>query len=282
MFFRVAGLLLLVLFGESLAMSKAEESWELVWEEEFEYTGLPDSTRWVYETGWLRNQEEQWYAGPESGNIVVNDGLLTIEAKQVPKRNNPTYKPGGEKWRETREFIDVTSGSLTTEGKAAWLYGRIELKARLPQGKGVWPCLWTLGDNLRAVSWPKCGEIDILEFIGTMPGTVHGTVHFDSSGKHKGAHGEHQSEADLHGDFHVYAVEWSKDRIEWYFDDVLYHSFNVEDATVDGYNPFRKPQFLLVNLALGGGWAGPLDRSILPQKLELDWVRVWQKQSSRR
>ena len=171
-----------------------------------------------------------------------------------------------------------TSAALETRTKADWTYGRIEVRAKLPVGKGVWPAIWTLGTNegKPGSEWPHCGEIDIMEFVGKEPGIIHGTVHYFANGKHAML----QTQMPVHKtdtDFHVYAAEWTPTRINFFIDNQKYFSFHVSKADNDGQNPFRKPHFLILNLALGGDWAGPIDDTIFPQRMVVDYVRVYQK-----
>jgi beta-glucanase (GH16 family) len=136
-----------------------------------------------------------------------------------------------------------------------------------------------LGSNIREVGWPACGEIDIMEFVGHTPGFVHATVHFRKDGKHKSSGNRLAVEKPWDG-FHVYAVEWFPDRMDFYFDEQKYHTFAMNQADDKDDNPFRKPQYLLVNLALGGSWGGQIDDTIFPQKFLVDYVRVYQRQDA--
>jgi beta-glucanase (GH16 family) len=248
--------------------------YRLVWSDEFDYQGQPDAAKWGYEEGFVRNKELQYYTRDRRENARVEHGMLVIEGRKERFRNprfDPRHGPKGE-------YAEYTSASLITLHKASWLYGRIELRAKLPHGKGVWPAIWMLGANFPEVNWPACGEIDIMEFVGHTPNQVHATVHYPIGGKHKSSHKELAVEKPW-GDFHVYAMEWTPDRMDFYFDRTRYHSFEVKRADESGGNPFRRPQYLLVNLALGGGWGGPLDDAVLPQQFLVDYVRVYQKAS---
>jgi beta-glucanase (GH16 family) len=248
--------------------------WQLVWSDEFDYKGLPDSTKWDYEEGFVRNLEMQYYTRAQKKNTRVEKGVLVIEGRKE-QILNPKYKAGSDSWIEKREFGYYTSASLITKNKASWTYGRIEVRAKLPHGKGVWPAIWTLGANRAKVPWPASGEIDIMEFVGKDPNRVHATVHCGADGKPRSQGGKFQTEQPW-ADFHVYAIEWYHDRIDFYFDDHKYFTYSMDDAGKGEDNPFRKPQYLLINLALGGGWAGDIDDSILPQKYLIDYVRVYQ------
>ena len=171
---------------------------------------------------------------------------------------------------------DYTAASLITAGKASFLYGRIEVRAKLPKGQGVWPAIWLLGTNMTSRGWPRCGEVDIMEFVGKEPDRVRATVHFTRDGKHASKGGKLTTSAPS-DDFHIYALEWFPERMDFYFDQQKYFSFNLDEAGAGPDNPFRKPQYLLLNLALGGDWGGPMDNGVLPQQFKIDYVRVLQE-----
>jgi len=249
--------------------------WKLAWSDEFDYTGLPDKTKWDYEEGFIRNYESQYYMRERLENTRVENCMLVIEGRKESVKNS-FYKPGSSKEREDREQAQYTSASLITLGKASWRYGRIEVRAKLPQGKGVWPAIWMLGTNFKEVSWPLCGEIDIMEFVGHDPNHVHGTVHYDVDGQHTFKGNKIETQAP-YNDFHIYAIEWFEDRIDVFFDQTKYHTFVIDDAGKGENNRFRKPFYLLINLALGGTWGGEIDDSIFPQKYLIDYVRVYEE-----
>jgi beta-glucanase (GH16 family) len=235
--------------------------WELVWQDEFDAPGLPDSKKWVYEQGFVRNNEAQYYTKARQENCRVENGMLVIEARK-------------EKFRNAR----YTSASIHTLGKASWTCGRIEMRAKLPQGKGVWPAFWTLGDDIKKVGWPACGEIDIMEFVGHTPDRVHGTLHWKQGG-HR-SKGGNLTVSQPWADFHVYAVEWSPEKIDFFFDETQYLSVPLSTADAGARNAFNKPHHVKLNLALGGGWGGKIDDSIFPQKFVVDYVRVYQREEA--
>jgi beta-glucanase (GH16 family) len=254
-------------------IAKSEVSpWQLQWSDEFEVDGLPDAAKWNYEDGLVRNKEPQYYTR-RMENARVEGGMLVIEGRkeQFP---NPKYRAGSENWKEQQPFAPYTSASLNTQGKISWQYGRLEVRAKIPQGKGMWPAIWTLGDAIGQVGWPKCGEIDIMEFVGKEPNKVHGTTHFSVDDKHR-SKGKALTVERPFDDFHIYAVEWFPDRIDFYFDQNKFHTFNLDEAGVGPENPFRKPHYLLLNLAIGGTWGGEVDETVLPQKYLVDYVRVY-------
>ena len=252
--------------------------WELVWSDEFDHDGLPDPAKWNYEEGYIRNQEKQYYTRERKENARVENGLLVIEGRKEQFKN-PRHRPGSTNYRSANEFADYTAASLVTSKKASWLYGRIEVRAKLPQGQGVWPAIWMLGDNENTFGWPRCGEIDIMEFVGHDPNHVHATLHYSLDGKHK-SNGSKLETPAPYDDFHLYAMEWNKDRMDFFFDDKKYHTFELNTADEKGENPFRKPQFLMINLALGGEWGGKIDDAIMPQKYLIDYVRVYREKNA--
>ena len=259
------------------AISLHASSWQLIWSDEFDAAGAPASAKWGYETGFVRNNELQFYTENRRENARVEAGHLLIEGRREEYRN-PAFDPNAAATSRRRSAAggQYTSASLTTEGKASFLYGRIEVRAKLPQGKGVWPAIWMLGTNMPAIGWPRCGEIDIMEFVGKEPDWVHATVHFNKDGKHA-SKGSKLAVSAPFQDFHVYACEWSSERMDFYFDQQKYFSFELDAAGTGADNPFRKPQYLLINLALGGEWGGPMDNSVLPQQYLIDYVRVYKE-----
>jgi beta-glucanase (GH16 family) len=254
--------------------------WSLVWSDEFNYTGLPNQEKWDYEQGFIRNRELQYYTKARKENARVEDGCLVIEARKEDWPN-PDYRPGSSSRRpqKSREKADYTSASLITKGKERWTYGRIEVRARLPQGRGVWPAIWMLGTNIRDVGWPTCGEVDIMEYVGFDPNTVHANVHMAKYNHTKGTGKGSKIETDKpYASFHTYAFEWTPEKMDFFFDENKYFTFNNEHTGVEAW-PFDQPMYLILNLAIGGSWGGQkgIDESIFPQKFLIDYVRVYQK-----
>jgi len=237
--------------------------WKLIWSDEFNYQGLPDSAKWGYEEGFVRNHEKQYYTKARLENARVEDGHLVIECRKE-HFTPPNHAP-----------VEYTAASLITKNKASWQSGRIEVRAKLPHGKGVWPAIWMLGTNITQVGWPRCGEIDIMEFVGKEPRGIHGTVHYAIDGKHQSDGGKLETDRPWE-DYHIYALEWTPERMDFYFDHQKYHSVPVAKANQGAANPFRAPQYLLLNFALGGSWGGPVDDAMLPQQFLIDYVRVYQ------
>jgi beta-glucanase (GH16 family) len=270
------GMLLFALAMTSVAWAG---DWKLVWSDEFNYEGLPDKKKWDYEEGFVRNRELQYYTRARKENVRVENGALVIEGRKEVFQN-PRYEKNSKNWRKNRKQAEYTSGSVTTRGKADWLYGRIEVRAKLPHGKGIWPAIWMLGTNIGKIGWPKCGEIDIMEFIGKDPNHVYATVHYAINRKHRSQGGRLKTKAPYDA-FHVYAVEWRPDRMDFFFDKTKYFTCHIDKAGEGADNPFRKPQYLIINLALGGSWGGRVDDTVLPQKYLIDYVRVYQMKNGK-
>jgi len=265
---------LLALLGSTLALLAQDARWELVWADEFDYTGLPDATKWGYEVGFVRNQERQYYTKARKKNARVENGHLVIEAHKEAFAN-PRYKKGSKRWHEARKNAEYTAASLITLNRASWRYGRIEVRAKLPKAKGSWPAIWMLGTNHTKIGYPFCGEIDIMEFVGHRPDVVLGTMHFpDAKGKHKSSGGRLKTAAPA-DDFHIYAIEWNEQRIDFFFDKERYFTFPLDKANVGKDNPFRKPFYLLINYAVGGTWIPDIDPSAFPSRYLIDYVRVY-------
>ena len=232
--------------------------WELVWSEEFEYSGSPDPETWAYETGYIRNNEMQYYTD-ELKNVRVEDGLCIITARL-----------------ETEDSL--TSASIHTWGQKEFLFGRIEVRAQIPSARGSWPAIWMLGTNRSELGWPACGEIDIMEHVGYDPDLIHANVHTKAYNHAIGTNKGNQIEVpDPWLDFHVYAVEWFEDHMDFFLDDSLYFSFENDGTGNFETWPFDKPHYLLLNLAYGGSWGGNqgVDTSRLPLEYKIDYVRYY-------
>ena len=235
----------------------------LVWSDEFNYTGLPDNTKWGYDVGghgW-GNNELQYYTKERSENARVEGGNLIIEAR-----------------RENMENREYTSARLVSKNKGDWKYGRVEVKAKLPQGRGIWPAIWMLPTEWKYGDWPRSGEIDIMEFVGYEPDRVHGTVHTQSFNHSIGTQkGSSLQFTDLASASHVYAIEWHADKIDFFVDNQRYFTFtNTNRGSADW--PFDQTFHLILNVAVGGNWGGAqgVDPSVYPQRFVIDYVRVYQ------
>lgn len=254
---------------EVLTQNMDGSEWTLVWSDEFDTDGLPDESHWTYDIGnWgWGNNELQYYTVARPENARVEDGNLIIEARKGDM---------GEKW---------TSARLTTREKTTFLYGKIELKAKVPKERGNWAAGWTLGDAyVDELSWPYCGEIDIMESVGyemndtTGDGIAHASVHvgayYFKLNNHRTSVTEVQN---MNEEFHSYAIEWTPEYIKAYVDEREYFSY---DDTADSLTwPFDEPQNIILNLAMGGGWGGAqgMDESVNSQKIVVDYVRVYER-----
>jgi beta-glucanase (GH16 family) len=231
---------------------------KLVWADEFDYQGLPEATKWDYEVGMIRNREAQYYVKAREKNTRVENGNLIIEAHKEPF-----------------ERAQYSSGSLRS--KADWKYGRIEVRAKIPTGRGMWPAIWMLPSD-RSDRWPACGEIDIMENVGFDPDTILGTVHTKSYNHTIGTQKGDKIKAEKpYEGFHVYAIEWDEEKIDFYFDDTKYFTFKNEGTGKNEW-PFDKPFHVKLNIAVGGSWGGMkgIDDGIFPQQMVIDYVRVYQ------
>lgn len=256
------------------------EEWKLVWSDEFDRDGLPDPAKWTHEEGFIRNRELQYYTKDRKENARVEGGHLIIEARKerFPNAHFRAEAPEN-RWQQRREHADYTSASLTTEGKASWTHGKIEVRAKVPSGRGTWPAIWMLGTNRGQVGWPACGEIDILEYVGHEPGVVHANVHTKGFNHTRGnGRGARTSVPDAEKAFHIYALEWTPQRMDFFVDERKYFTLENDGTGVDSW-PFNAPQYLILNLAIGGSWGGEkgVDDSIFPQYLTVDYVRVYQR-----
>ena len=245
--------------------SRVCEIGNLVWSDEFDQDGLPDASKWRYDTGghgW-GNQELQYYTSSRSENARVENGNLIIEARK-------------ESWSGS----EYTSARLLS--RQEWTYGRFEASAKLPSGRGTWPAIWMLPDLGRYGGWPRAGEIDIMEHVGFDPDRVHSTVHTDAYNHTKGTHrGASTVVSTARSAFNVYAVEWTPSEIRGYVNSTHYFTFRNERLTNsqadDRHWPFDHPFHLIFNIAVGGTWGGQqgVDPNIWPQRLEVDYVRVY-------
>jgi len=207
--------------------------------------------------------------------------LLLIEARKERWKNPASAPEAKAKDRRGKgpESAEYTSASLITRGKAAWTHGRIEVRAKLPSGRGTWPAIWTLGTDISKVSWPACGEIDIMEFVGYEPGVVHANIHTRKYNHvKKTGKGDKVKVPDASEAFHVYAVEWDKECMGFSVDGKTYFTYRNEGTGPDTW-PFDGDQYLILNLAIGGAWGGQkgIDDSAFPQRYLIDYVRVYQK-----
>lgn len=241
---------------------KSDGLYHLVWSDEFDKDGLPDPSKWAHEVGgngW-GNNELQYYTDKSLTNSRISDSILYIIAQNDGSQGNP-----------------YTSARLVTKDKVNLKYGKFEIRAKLPKGKGTWPAIWMLGDNINSAGWPNCGEIDIMEHVGKDQGRVHASIHTD---KYNHVEGTQKTAntflADASTAFHVYGLEWTADSIKISVDNKTYFEFANEKSGVAAW-PFDQGCFLILNIAIGGNWGGPVDENIFPVVMAIDYVRVYQK-----
>lgn len=243
------------------ALTSLGKKGKMLWHDEFNDKGLPDAEKWGYEEGFVRNKERQYYTKARIENCYQADGNLVIESR-----------------KEKYDTAEYSSASINTQGKYSFEGDvRIEVRAKLPAGKGIWPAIWMMGTNRTQVGWPRCSEIDIMEFVGQTPGTVWGTLHWwDSAASDNKKHlskGNKLLFDDLHINYHVYGVERKGNQIQLFVDDVIYFSYSAPPTAYP--QTFVGPLYLLINTAIGGGWGGDIDDSIFPQKFYVDYVRAY-------
>jgi len=270
----------MVLLAMAASTARAED-WKLVWSDEFTESGLPNPARWNYEVGLIRNNERQYYTRARKENARVEDGNLIIEARkeQWDDSSSGTAEKAGARSRRGRGSAEYTSACLNTHGKAGWTHGRIEVRAKVPGGRGTWPAIWTLGTNIHEAGWPTCGEVDIMEFVGYDPGVIHANIHTKKYNHSiKTGKGDQISIPDASEAFHVYAVEWDAQKMDFFVDSHKYFTYLNEGSGSAAW-PYDKEKYLILNLAIGGDWGGQkgIDDSRFPQQFVIDYVRVYQK-----
>jgi beta-glucanase (GH16 family) len=259
------GLISFFLFGLQ-ASGQSLPGWDLVWADEFTQADgtAPDSTKWGYDigrgsNGW-GNQELQYYTS-RTDNARIENNELVIEVRQ-----ETNYANSG---------ANYTSARLLTENKGDWQYGRFEARIKVPEGSGLWPAFWMLGDNFRTVGWPFCGEIDIMEFVGRKPQEIFGTIHGPGYEGGRSFSGIYDFGVDVSDEYHVYAVEWEEDVIRWYVDGILFHTAEPSDIAPNSWE-FDHPFFMILNVAVGGNFGGALDPNLtFPRRMQVDYVRVY-------
>ena len=235
------------------------EGMSLVWSDEFDVSTV-NASNWTFEIGtgtWgWGNNELQYY---QEDNTSIIDGNLVIEAR-----------------RQTLESSNYTSSRLITRDKKSFRYGRVDIRAVMPEGQGIWPALWMLGSNHFQVGWPTCGEIDIMEMIGGGDGrdnVLRGTAHWNQGGHVSYGQG-YTNESNLSEEYHVYSIVWDEENIRWYFDDI---NFNTMDITPAELSAFHNNFYFIMNVAVGGQWPGSPDNTTLfPQWMIVDYIRVFQ------
>ena len=254
---------------------QAADGYQLVWADEFNREGLPDTAYWHFEKGFVRNQEIQWY---QQDNAYCKDGFLVIEGRRE-KRPNPAYDAGSNNWKKNRKDISYTSSSINTRGRVSWKYGRFIMRGRINISNGLWPAWWTLGV---AGDWPANGEIDIMEYYNNK---VLANVACLGAGKKAEWFSKTKPADSLGGaawaaQFHVWRMDWDDTAIALYLDNQLMNSValsKLDNKDGSGINPFRQAHYMLLNLAIGGMNGGDPSATVFPNKFEVDYVRVYQK-----
>jgi beta-glucanase (GH16 family) len=233
----------------------ATAAWgQLVWSDEFDYTGLPDNTKWGYETGYVRNQEAQYYTNARAENARVESGLLIIEGRH-------------DNWNGH----EYTSASVTTKNKHSWQYGAFEMRARIDTSLGLWPAFWCMGIAGR---WPGCGEVDIMEFY---TGKVLANAFWNGGADTRTIPVGYFNQPDWSGQFHVWRMDWTADRMNLSLDSLVVNSIDLTQTvnSSDGINPFHQPHYLIANLAMGGTCGGDLTNTPFPARYEIDYIRIY-------
>jgi len=259
------------------ASYESTTDWPLVWSDEFNYEGAPDPNKWAHEIGFIRNREDQYYTDSLK-NSRVEDGYLIIES-HLEQIDNVEFVDETEKsWKKNRPHAQYTAASLTTKGLAEWQYARIDIKAKLPKGRGLWPAFWMLGENWKEVGWPTCGEIDIMEHVGFDPDNIFGTIHTEAYNHMRGTQkGKDIYIEDPYDTYHIYSLIWTPETMDFLLDDVVYNSIPNEHLTEAEW-PFDQKFHLKVNVAIGGMLGGRegIDDSAFPNQMLVDYIRVYQ------
>ena len=247
---------------------------KLVWNDEFNGEGLPDAKKWTYEVGYIRNNESQYYTDARLENVFQKDGVLTI--RTIKEKYNIEGKPKNNGLKEA----EYTSAAIETIDTASWLYGRVEVRAQLPTGKGIWPAIWMMGTNIKQIGWPGCGEIDVMEYVGHTPHRAHGTIHMRKKG---GKNWEVVSKGSSllldrpEEQYYVYTLEWTPEKMLILVDDKPVLEFKKsEEESKTGMWPFDKPHYIILNTAIGGAWGGEIAGDTCPTDFKIDYVRVYQ------
>jgi beta-glucanase (GH16 family) len=245
--------------GTIIAATPVGDNEVLKWSDEFETAGSPCNENWLYDLGngdggW-GNNESQYYTRE---NATIEDNILKIKVK-----------------KETYRGYSYTSARIKTQNKFSFTYGRVEVRAKLPSGGGTWPAIWMLGDNITTVGWPSCGEIDIMEHTGNNQGLTSSAIH-NASGYGNTPYVHHLDRVnDVSTSFHTYGIDWTKDKIDFTVDGVVHYTYNPANKT-DSNWPFNKPQFIILNVAMGGSLGGAIDTAFEESTMEIDYVRVYQ------
>ncbi len=273
----VLGFVLILISGFVTNKEKKPKykGYRLIWNDEFNVEGAPNKKNWNYEEGFVRNNENQWY---QKENAYCQNGFLVIEAKNESKANPNFVSKNHQDWTKNRDSIKVTSSCLITRGKHSWQYGRFEMRAKIPVGKGMWPAFWTLGIK---GNWPANGEIDIMEYY---TGKILANAAWKSNTGTTAWDSKTVPLVDLKKDwadeFHVWRMDWDAHSIKLYVDGQLLNETDLKETINDSNQkiiPFQQPHYLLVNLAVGGMNGGEFTTANLPSKYIIDYIRVYKK-----
>lgn len=248
-----------------LCLHAHSQKYVMVWNDEFNTPGLPDSTKWDYEVGKVRNNELQYYTYKRSENARIVDTCLIIEAR-----------------KEAYQGAAYTSASLISRYKGDWLYGKFEIRAKVPTGRGTWPAIWMMPTNDEYGGWPKSGEIDIMEYVGMNANNLYYTIHFEgTNGTGHQSSGTYTTTTQPYSRFITFTLVWTPEKLEWFADNKLCHTY-LKTADDSRVWPFNKLFYMLLNLGYGGNWAAQqgIDDTKLPHKYYIDYVRVYQLQES--
>ncbi|WP_452225019.1 family 16 glycosylhydrolase [Lacinutrix chionoecetis] len=268
---------------ERAKVSPTNNNYELVWSDEFNYTGKPDSTKWANNYGLLSNREEQYFTDSLK-NVRVENGLLILEAHKekianVDYQNEALKKKSWLKYITEIDTAQYTSARINTAELATWKYGYIEVRAKLPKGVGMWPAIWMLGENRKEVGWPESGEIDIMEYVGFSPDSIFGTIHTKAYNHTIGTERGKKIHIEKPNDqFNVFALEWTPEKMDFLLNGEVYNHIENEHKTTAEW-PFDQKFYLILNVSVGGMLGGQkgIDDSVFPQKMEVDYVRVFQQ-----
>ncbi|MBS8266188.1 glycoside hydrolase family 16 protein [Mesobacillus boroniphilus] len=255
---------------EMMTLSKTEAEWKLIWEENFSLPDI-DESKWnfVVAGNGFGNEESQYYTRRKE-NARIENSMLVLEARV-----------------EEYKGLDYTSAKITTKGKAAWTYGRFSIRAKLPEGQGIWPAIWMMPEDMEQYTgWPACGEIDIMELIGHQAGTVYGTLHYGMPHTYTGENYKLPQGKKFFEDFHVFTLDWEPGEFRWYVDDVLYarqtewfSKASESEEQQPGFAPFDREFYLQLNLAVGGKWPGyPDETTQFPQRMTVDYIKVYKRE----
>jgi beta-glucanase (GH16 family) len=266
---RLIGLLLLLLAIVTVASALSHAGgWTLAWSDEFNYPNgsAPDPAKWSFDLGSHWNNELEYYTDRPKNARIENGNLVITALEETYTGNDGVAR-------------DYTSARLTTRAKFEQAYGRFEARIKIPSGQGLWPAFWLVGNDMKKVGWPACGEIDVMETVGKEPSIVHGTIHGPG---YSGAQGIASSFRLAGGrfadDYHIYAVEWEPSALRFYVDDILYATRTPTEVPQGTRWVFDHPFYILLNLAVGGAWPGPPDNTtVFPRNMLVDYVRVYKK-----